>query len=86
VWLCFQASSSICKKYDEKCKQLSDQESRGKNQIITDFTRATVKDLHSRVLVAIQKIDFISKNIEDLRDKELQPQLDKLIEKYVFPF
>jgi hypothetical protein len=36
--------------------------------------------------VAIQKIDFISKNIEDLRDKELQPQLDKLIEKYVFPF
>ncbi|KAM0909302.1 hypothetical protein ACQ4PT_014915 [Festuca glaucescens] len=75
-----KASSSICKRYDEKCKQLSDQESRGKNQIITDFTRATVKDLHSRVLVAIQKIDFISKNIEDLRDKELQPQLDELIE------
>ncbi|XP_051213584.1 protein ALTERED PHOSPHATE STARVATION RESPONSE 1-like [Lolium perenne] len=75
-----KASSSICKKYDEKCKQLSDQESRGKNQIITDFTRATVKDLHSRVLVAIQKIDFISNNIEDLRDKELQPQLDELIE------
>jgi hypothetical protein len=60
---------------------LSDQESRGKNQIVADFTRATVKDLHSRILVGIQKIDFISKNIEDLRDKELQPQLDELIEK-----
>ncbi|KAM0855833.1 hypothetical protein ACQ4PT_049511 [Festuca glaucescens] len=75
-----KASSSICRRYDEKCKQLSDQESRGKNPIITDFTRATVKDLHSRVLVDIQKIDFISKNIEDIRDKELQPQLDELIE------
>lgn len=75
-----KASSSVCRRYDEKCKQLSDQESRGKNQIITDFTRAKVKDLHSRVLVAIQKIDFISKKIEDLRDKGLQPQLDELIE------
>ncbi|CAM0907564.1 unnamed protein product [Alopecurus aequalis] len=75
-----KGSSNICRRYDEKCKQLSDQESRGKNQIRTDFTRATVKDLHSRVLVAIEKIDFISKKIEDLRDKELQPQLDELIE------
>uniref|UniRef100_A0ACD5YZF6 Uncharacterized protein n=2 Tax=Avena sativa TaxID=4498 RepID=A0ACD5YZF6_AVESA len=75
-----KASSAICRRYDEKCKQLRDQESQGKNQIITDFTRATVKDLHSRVLVAIQKIDFISENIEDLRDKEIQPQLDELIQ------
>uniref|UniRef100_A0ACD5YDT6 Uncharacterized protein n=1 Tax=Avena sativa TaxID=4498 RepID=A0ACD5YDT6_AVESA len=75
-----KASSAICRRYDEKCKQLRDQESQGKNQIITDFTRATVKDLHSRVLVVIQKIDFISENIEDLRDKEIQPQLDELIQ------
>jgi hypothetical protein len=44
-----------------------------------DRTRATVKDLHSRIIVAIQRIDMISKNIEDLRDKELQPQLEELI-------
>ncbi|EAZ05191.1 hypothetical protein OsI_27389 [Oryza sativa Indica Group] len=74
-----KVNSAICRRYDEKCKQLRDQESRGKNQILVDFTRATVKDLHSRILVAIQKIDFISKNIEDIRDKELQPQLDELI-------
>ena len=30
-----------------------------------DFTRSAVKDLHSRVLVSVQKIDFISKKIED---------------------
>ncbi|KAG8079263.1 hypothetical protein GUJ93_ZPchr0007g3284 [Zizania palustris] len=74
-----KANSAICRRYDEKCKQLRDQESRGKNQIHVDFTRATVKDLYSRILVAIQKIDFISKNIEDIRDKELQPQMDELI-------
>uniref|UniRef100_A0A0D9X330 DUF632 domain-containing protein n=1 Tax=Leersia perrieri TaxID=77586 RepID=A0A0D9X330_9ORYZ len=74
-----KVNSAICRKYDEKRKQLRYQESRGKNQIHVDFMRATVKDLHSRILVAIQKIDFISRNIEDIRDKELQPQLDELI-------
>jgi hypothetical protein len=49
-----------------------------------DKTRAAVKDLHSRILVAIQRIDMVSKNIEDLRDKELQPQLEELIERYWF--
>ncbi|XP_044452702.1 protein ALTERED PHOSPHATE STARVATION RESPONSE 1-like [Triticum aestivum] len=67
-----KANSSICRKYDEKCKQLRDQESRGKKLIITDFTPAAVEDLHSRIPVAIRKIYFISMNIEDLRDKELQ--------------
>lgn len=51
-----------------------------------DKTRAVVKDLHSRILVAIQRIDMISKNIEDLRDKELQPQLEELIGRYIYPF
>jgi hypothetical protein len=50
-----------------------------------DRTRATVKDLHSRIIVAIQRIDMISKNIEDLRDKELQPQLEELIGRYGSP-
>ena len=49
-----------------------------------DRTRAVVKDLYSRILVAIQRIDMISKNIEDLRDKELQPQLEELIGRYGF--
>ena len=51
-----------------------------------DKTRAVVKDLHSRILVAIQRIDMVSKNIEDLRDKELQPQLEELIGRYIYPF
>ena len=51
-----------------------------------DKTRAVVKDLRSRIVVAIQRIDMISKNIEDLRDNELQPQLEELIGRYVSPF
>ncbi|XP_066395633.1 protein ROLLING AND ERECT LEAF 2-like [Miscanthus floridulus] len=74
-----KASSAVCRRYDERCKKLRHQESRGGNQIDIDFTRASVKDLHSRVLVAVHKIGFISKKIQDVRDKYLQPQLDELI-------
>ncbi|OQU92687.1 hypothetical protein SORBI_3001G389100 [Sorghum bicolor] len=74
-----KAGSAVCRQYDEKCRQLRHQESRGESQMSIDKTRAVVKDLHSRILVAIQRIDMISKNIEDLRDKELQPQLEELI-------
>ncbi|XP_015631957.1 protein ROLLING AND ERECT LEAF 2-like isoform X1 [Oryza sativa Japonica Group] len=74
-----KASGAICRQYDEKCRQLRHQESKAESQMSIDRTRATVKDLHSRIIVAIQRIDMISKNIEDLRDKELQPQLEELI-------
>jgi predicted nucleic acid-binding Zn-ribbon protein len=79
-----QASGTICRQYDEKCRHLRHQESRGENQLSIDKTRAAVKDLYSRILVAIQRIDMVSKNIEDLRDKELQPQLEELIGRYWF--
>lgn len=72
-----------------KCKLLRQLESQGrqlesKGSIRIDKTRATVKDLHSRIRVAIHRIDHISKRIEELRDKELQPQLEELIEGYAF--
>lgn len=41
-----------------------------------------MKDLHSRVSVAIQAVDAISKRIEKIRDEELQPQLVELIQGY----
>uniref|UniRef100_A0A0D9VTG1 DUF632 domain-containing protein n=2 Tax=Leersia perrieri TaxID=77586 RepID=A0A0D9VTG1_9ORYZ len=74
-----KAGGAICRHYDEKCRQLRHQESKDDSQMSIDRTRAIVKDLHSRIIVAIQRIDMISKNIEDLRDKELQPQLEELI-------
>jgi hypothetical protein len=74
------------REYDMRCRALRQLESSGKSlhNIKIDKTRAVVKDLHSRIRVALHRIDSISKRIEELRDKELQPQLEELIEGYVF--
>ncbi|XP_010905438.1 nitrate regulatory gene2 protein [Elaeis guineensis] len=74
-----KASGIIRRKYDTKCRLLRHRESRGEKADSIDKIRAAVKDLHSRIRVAIQRIDSISKRIEELRDKELQPQLEELI-------
>lgn len=86
--LIFQACDEIRGDYDVKCKLLRQLESKGhldskgRTERIGK-TRASIKDLHSRIIVAIHRIDSISKRIEELRDKELQPQLEELIEGYV---
>lgn len=76
----FQASQRVRKKYDSMCRLLRQQESKGEKHSRIEKTRAVVKDLHSRIRVAIHRIDSVSKKIEDLRDTELQPQLEELIE------
>ena len=70
--------------YDMKCKILRQLESKGEGSNKIDKTRAVVKDLHSRIRVAIHRINSISKRIEKLRDTELEPQLEELISGYVF--
>ncbi|CAJ2653814.1 unnamed protein product [Trifolium pratense] len=75
-----KASEIVRKEYDMKCKILRNLESKAEKTSTIDKTRAAVKDLHSRIRVAIHRIDSISKRIEELRDRELQPQLEELIE------
>ncbi|KAF8398096.1 hypothetical protein HHK36_017022 [Tetracentron sinense] len=75
-----KASGIIRREYDMKCKLLRQQDSRAEGLQKIDKTRAVVKDLHSRIGVAIHRINTISKRIEEIRDKELQPQLEELIE------
>lgn len=65
-----------------KCRLLRHKESVGEKSIMIDKTRVIVKDLRSRIRVAIHRIDSISKQIEEIRDKELQPQLEELMEGY----
>lgn len=74
-----KASGTIRREYDMKCRLLRHQDSRGESQYKIDRTRASVKDLHSRIRIAIHRINSISKTIEEIRDKELQPQLEELI-------
>lgn len=66
-----------------QCKQLRHLQARDEKSERIDKARARVKDLHSRILVAIQRIDSISRKIEELRDNELQPQLEELVGGYL---
>nr|XP_018677951.1 PREDICTED: uncharacterized protein LOC103976714 isoform X2 [Musa acuminata subsp. malaccensis] len=75
-----KASEHIRKAYDQKCSQLRHQVAQDLSPRLIDKTRAVVKDLHSRVTVAIQSVDSISKRIENMRDEELLPQLVELIQ------
>ena len=72
--------------YDMKCKHLREQESKNESHRKIDKTRAVIKDLHTRIRVSIHRINSISRRIEEMRDKELQPQLEELIEGYVLTF
>ncbi|GMP26147.1 hypothetical protein CsSME_00002720 [Camellia sinensis var. sinensis] len=75
-----KASESIRKEYDQKCDQLRCQFAKDHSAQVIDKTRAVVKDLHSRIRVALHSVDSISKRIEKMRDDELQPQLVELIQ------
>ncbi|GLT43973.1 hypothetical protein SLA2020_178940 [Shorea laevis] len=75
-----KASESIRKEYEWKCDQLRHQFAKDHAAPAIDKTRAVVKDLHSRIRVALHSVDSISKRIEKMRDEELQPQLSELIQ------
>ncbi|XP_073152940.1 uncharacterized protein [Henckelia pumila] len=75
-----KASESIQNEYDRKCDQLRHQFAKDHSTQAIDKTRAVVKDLHSRIRVALHSVDSISKRIERMRDEELLPQLQELIQ------
>ncbi|KAK1592538.1 hypothetical protein Q3G72_026524 [Acer saccharum] len=75
-----KASESIRKVYDRKCNHLRHQFAKDHSAQVIDKTRAVVKDLYSRIRVALQSVDSISRRIERMRDEELQPQLLELIQ------
>ncbi|KAJ4776950.1 DUF630 family protein (DUF630 and DUF632) [Rhynchospora pubera] len=66
--------------YEKKCLQLRSQDVRGADLSSTDKTRSGVRDLYSRILVALRAVESISEKIQKLRDEELQPQLVELIQ------
>ncbi|EEF41126.1 protein ALTERED PHOSPHATE STARVATION RESPONSE 1 [Ricinus communis] len=73
-----KAGDSTRKIYERKCARLRNQDVRG-DELAMDKTRAAVKDLYARILVAIRSAESISKRIEKLRDEELQPQIVELL-------
>ncbi|KAH9306742.1 hypothetical protein KI387_011146, partial [Taxus chinensis] len=65
--------------YEKKCMQLRNQDAKGEDFQVVDKTRATIKNLHTRIKVSIHAVDSISKRIQKLSSEELQPQLAELI-------
>ncbi|THF95367.1 hypothetical protein TEA_023962 [Camellia sinensis var. sinensis] len=72
-----KAGDHMRKIYEQICIQLRNQDTRGKGSM--DKTRAEVRDLHCRILVAIRTIESISQRIQKAKDEELHPQLVELL-------
>ncbi|PIM97438.1 hypothetical protein CDL12_30092 [Handroanthus impetiginosus] len=75
-----KASKSIQKEYDRKSGQLRYQFAKDLSPQTIDKTRAVLRDLYSRIRVALHAVDSVSKRIEKMRDEELLPQLLELIQ------
>lgn len=61
--------------YERKCSQL-----RNGGELSDRYkTRIEVRDLNSRILVALRSAEAISERIQKLRDEELQPQVIELL-------
>ncbi|XP_042506816.1 protein ALTERED PHOSPHATE STARVATION RESPONSE 1-like [Macadamia integrifolia] len=75
-----KAGDRTRKIYEQKCSQLRHKDATGADRQSVDKTRASVKDLYTRILIAIRSAESISKRIEKLRDEELQPQLVELLQ------
>ncbi|KAL9244836.1 hypothetical protein vseg_018557 [Gypsophila vaccaria] len=75
-----KAGDNIRKLYERKCAHLRNKDVRGEDTLSVDKTRAAVKDLYSRILVAIRRAESISVQIQKLADEELQPQIIELLQ------
>ncbi|CAN0845794.1 Protein ALTERED PHOSPHATE STARVATION RESPONSE 1 [Linum grandiflorum] len=74
-----KAGDATRKLYEKKCLKLRNHDVRGVDEVNMDKTRAALKDLYARILVAIRSAESISNRIEKLRDEELQPQIVELL-------
>lgn len=64
--------------HEKKLKTLQSQEYRGDDDAKLDKTKASIKRLHSLIVVTSQAVSTTSTEIVDLRDSDLVPQLIEL--------
>ncbi|KAG0465294.1 hypothetical protein HPP92_019458 [Vanilla planifolia] len=69
----------VRKAYERKCKQFKGHDINGEDPFEVDKTRATMRGLHTQLVVYLNTIESIGKRIGALRDLELCPQLVDLI-------
>lgn len=69
--------------HDRKCHRLKRLDDRGSDFHKVDSTRTLIRNLSTKIRMAIQVVDKISMTINKIRDEELWPQLKELIQGYV---
>ncbi|KAL8250785.1 hypothetical protein R6Q59_034478 [Mikania micrantha] len=65
--------------YEKMCKRLNELDAKGAESSKIDATQASIRRLLTKLHVSIKAIDTISCEIDKVRDKELQPQVNELI-------
>lgn len=68
--------------HDRKVERLNRLAEKGAEPQKIESTRAAVRSLSTKIRIAIQIVDKISAKINKLRDEELWPQLNELIQGY----
>uniref|UniRef100_A0A2C9WCX0 DUF632 domain-containing protein n=1 Tax=Manihot esculenta TaxID=3983 RepID=A0A2C9WCX0_MANES len=74
-----KAGDQTRKIYQRKCSRLRHLDATVDDFGSRDKSATEVKELHSKISVAIRSVESISNRIEKLRDEELQPQLLELL-------
>lgn len=70
--------------HEQKRRQLKRLHERGAEATKVEATQTSIKTLSTSLNVAIQVVDKISETISKIRDEELWPQVNELIQGYVF--
>ncbi|XP_002525750.2 protein ALTERED PHOSPHATE STARVATION RESPONSE 1 [Ricinus communis] len=66
--------------HDKKCRKLKRLDERGAEAHKVDATRILIRSLSTKIRIAIQGVEKISITINRIRDEELWPQLNQLIQ------
>ncbi|GLT96877.1 hypothetical protein SLE2022_144700 [Rubroshorea leprosula] len=66
--------------HERKCRKLKRLDEKGAEPHKVDSTRTLIRSLSTQIRIAIQVVDKISMKINKIRDEELWPQLNELIQ------
>ncbi|KAK4258448.1 hypothetical protein QN277_004898 [Acacia crassicarpa] len=75
-----KAEEKIRVLHDRKCRMLKRLDERGADFQNVDTTQTSIKNLSTKIKMAIQVVDLISEKINKIRDEELWPQVNELIQ------
>lgn len=77
-----QAEEKMRVIHEKKSRKLKRLDERGAEADKVASTRTLIRSLSTKIRIAIQSIDRISVKINNLRDEDLWPQINELIQGY----